>query len=364
MKKKEKKKKTSGEKLNKYKGQYLSLVIITGIVDALLYLLILSCLIGMGYSIYKIVECIIRGCFCYFNDHLANLGIYASLSLIPISSIVISFVLACRTFVNEVENDLAKGSNIQVQIKKLPHGAGVNSAKYLQEAQLLESQICQEKCPNKLLSNYKYEIDIFYKQEISEFFILSLFDVELLNFVSNNNMEYKVKSFSLRNANNVMDAPCIIKDNAGANAEKEGEQIVVFLSNDLLEKNEKNIEDYLYGKTKTGERLIKRTLRFKMNFLKKNFSQKNKVIFPITRNLIEFFTKSSLKRRIIVAEIEFRLAEEKSFLSKQTTTKTFSTFNSSVKGLEIIDVSYKIYRDVSWVKYVDKRVKRIEKTLK
>lgn len=361
MNKKEVKNKKIKNTVKGNRVRYLILVVITGIIDALLYLLVFSSLAGMGYSIYRIIECIFAEDFCRYNEYLTNLGIYASLSLIPISSLVISFILACRTFVNEVENDLARGSNIQVQIKKLPRGAGINSARYLQEAQIFEGQACQKSCFRKTLSNYEYEIDIFYKQEISEFFILSLFDVELLNFTVDGEGKCNDKSLLLRNVRNIMDAPCVIKDNAGANADKEGEQIIIFLSNNAVNEN---IEDYLYGKTKTGERLIKRVLRFKMNFLKKNFSQKNKVIFPITRNLIEFFTKSSLKRRIVVAEIEFRLAEEKSFLARQTTTKSFSTINSSVKGLDIVDVSYKIHRDVSWVKYVDKRMKIIEDTLK
>lgn len=274
---------------------------------------------------------------CAYTNAISIFGTFATVSIIPFLGILAPIIISYKDSISKIENDLAKCQDIVLQFKKLPEGADMNSAQLLQAALLEErgvleeAEISTEQLQYKTLLDYSWLINVNFKQDISEFYRITLCDMEIVNFNYNSNSSTKQ---TLRDINKVTNCPCIIRDVSGANLENEGEQIYIFFDKDLENPNDKGIEDFLFC---DNQMMLKRCLRFKLNFAPKDFSNEGKISFPITKKVSSSFLNDMLRRRQVETALEFKLSANK---------------DGKLIDTQIINVSFKIVKDLTWCRYL------------
>ena len=326
--------------------------ILTIILEVIFYIIFACGIIGTSCSfVYIWIYYIQKSCL--LDSAIAAFGAFSAVSIIPLLSVAVSVVVSYKSLISEIENDLAKCQNMTIQFKKLPCGADLASARLLQaaiyEEYMLERQAKLSKCktrrkrrkvynefgfPKKSLSDYYYQININFRQDLSEFYRISLSWLELFEISSGAANNYL--RLPIRTIGNVGARPCVIKDISGTNCPNEGEQIYIFLDKEDMTPTAEEIESFLSGRN-VRDLLIKRCVRFTLNFAKKDDSHSGALMFPMTRKIINYFLELALRRRQILGELEIRLTEKK---------------DDNVAQAQIDDVSFTICRRLNWANYL------------
>lgn len=334
---------------------YIIGVVLTSILEIILYLVFICGIVGTMASFVCIWVQIFNGSSCIENP-VTDFGVFATVSIIPFLSVLASFLLSYKNSINEIETDLVRCQDMTVQFKKLPNGADLASARMLQSAIYEESLISKEvelkKCkfkkkkydatiPIKTLKDFCFLVNINFKQDLSEFYHITPCEVELLTV--NCNKIDNVSKLVLRNIDNVHLRPCVVKDMAGSRLHNEGEQIYIFIAANPNAPKEQEISSCISGSVNGDGALTKRVLRFSLNFAKKDFTVRRPLMFAITRKLINLFLENSLRHRQILVDLEYRLS---------------SNENNYVAEAQILDVSFRVRRNLKWVKYL-KAKKRV-----
>lgn len=197
------------------------------------------------------------------------------------------------------------------------------------------------------------QINLSFQQDVAEAYRISVCDVQLYYTTQRQLPIDKLPRVILRDIKHILLSPCAIIDNTGVIPQHsvEGEQIVIFLEKVWGQKKGAEITELqAYAPKKT-------VFRIGLNFLKKDFTHKNLILFPITRKITNYFLHCALRRRIVEVELEFRQPDYRSVFSRQTDAPGFCSYNSFVYGMQVTNISFKIIKNVEWARYIDARLR-------
>ncbi len=317
-------------------------VFVTFLLEMIIMLIFLISIIGMLRTGALIL--LTPSDNCEFNSIVARFGVYSATSLLPILTIVITLVIEYNHVFQEIENDLARCRDLNIQIKQLPAGAGLDSFSGLEKAVenenpfLVKNGVGQ---PSGILLDYGCQILINFRQELTELYQITLCEAFFQE------SEKSKKKFVLRKPvpETIKSAPVAVRDNSGTKQLTEGEQISIFIRKDV---HNKELEKYLYGPMDTTKKFC-----FALNFKKNDNSFGKWVPFFHFRYIVHKALKASLFRRQVFVRIEYKLQNKgKEDSSIQIETKNYRTYNNYIQDLHIMDVTLSIERRLEWVEYL------------